>query len=420
MSIALLGVTGFRNRGVEALAVPVVNTLLERPGVEPIRIFSWSAEHDQHRLQDERLVFVPTSFRRNSIATGRSSRRERLKQWLKGGRNGQGAGALRAGLVDPQLVAQLQGSRLAVISGGDVYSSEYGHDSLLYYCCLVHSAKAAGLAVVLLGHTVGRFNSEADEKAWRACAAKIDLLTTRDQLTYDYLRQIDALAGKTEVCADVAFGLQPAAQAPASGFADPSRPCVALSISRGLHRWCALSADGHRLAWLELILHMLADWQVNVMLIPHVQESYGDDRQLATDLHRATNFDPRLWVAAEDLSASEYKRLISDCDLVVAERMHAAIAGLSTRVPTVMVSYSLKVEGIASLAYADLASGATSMVIEANTLQEPALVIEKLSRAWQDRKTVQRCLAGSIPAIQTLANQNFVHLGALMDELGLQ
>lgn len=420
MSIALLGVTGFRNRGVEALAVPVVNMLLERPGAGPVRVFSWSAEHDRHRLQDERLVFVPTSFRRISAAAAHASRRERLKQWLRLGRRGKESESERAALVDPQLAAQLQGSRLAVITGGDVYSSEYGHDSLLYYCSLVHTAKAAGLAVVLLGHTVGRFNNEADENAWRECAAQIDLLTTRDQLTHDYLRQIDGLAGKTEVCADVAFGLQPADHAPADGFADPSRPCVALSISGGLHRWCALSADGHRSAWLQLIQHMLEKWQVNVMLIPHVQESYGDDRQLATDLHRATGFDPRLWVAAEDLSASEYKRLISDCELVVAERMHAAIAGLSTQVPTVMVSYSLKVEGIASLAYADLSSGATSMVIEANMLQDPALAIEKLSRAWHDRIHVQRCLADRIPGIKTQASQNFAHLGALMDELGMR
>lgn len=420
MSIALLGVTGFRNRGVEALALPVVNMLLERPSAGTVRIFSWSAEHDQQRLQSERLLFVATGFRRISATAARPSRRERWKRWIRGGLKGQGKGAQRRELVDPQLLAQLQGSRLAVISGGDVYSSEYGHDSLLYYCSLVHTAKAAGLVVVLLGHTVGRFTNAADENAWRACAAKIDLLTTRDQLTYDYLAQIDGLADKTKVCADVAFGLQPAVQAPASAFADPSRPCVALSISRGLHRWCALSAESHRSAWLELIQHMLQEWQVNVMLIPHVQESYGDDRQLATDLHRSTNFDPRLWVAAEDLSASEFKRLISTCDLVVAERMHAAIAGLSTQVPTVMVSYSLKVEGIAALAYADLSSGARSMVIEANMLQEPALAIEKLSRAWHDRSNVQRCLASSIPGIQTLASQNFLHLGALMDEIGLR
>jgi polysaccharide pyruvyl transferase WcaK-like protein len=171
---------------------------------------------------------------------------------------------------------------------------------------------------------------------------------------------------------------------------------------------------------LVLLNHILEDWHANVVIIPHVQEGYGDDRQLATDLHRAKGFDPRIWVAAEDCSASEYKGIISQCDLVIAERMHAAIAGLSSDVPTAMVSYSLKVEGIAALAYADLPSGPGSMVVEANTLQDPATALNQLTAIWQNRAEVQTCLRRSIPAIKQLAARNFDHLGALTARLGLR
>ena len=68
MSIALLGVTGFRNRGVEALAVPVINHLLGQSSTASIRIFSWSADYDQSRIQAERVSFVPTAFRRARAA----------------------------------------------------------------------------------------------------------------------------------------------------------------------------------------------------------------------------------------------------------------------------------------------------------------------------------------------------------------
>ena len=420
MSIALLGITGFRNRGVEALAVPVITNLLAQSSTASIRIFSWSADYDQSRIQAERVAFVPTAFKRVAAAPAGPSRRERLKLMLKGQLRSTSGNKNENPWLDSLLVSQLQGSQLAIISGGDVYSSEYGRDSLLYYCALVHNAKAAGLPVVLLGHTVGRFSCDTDETIWRECAAKIDLLTTRDQLTFDYLTQINGLARQTEVCADVAFGLAPAAQRPTPPFADPARPCVAVSVSKGLHRWCALSAAEHRAAWLVLLNHILEDWHANVVIIPHVQEGYGDDRQLATDLHRAKGFDPRIWVAAEDCSASEYKGIISQCDLVIAERMHAAIAGLSSDVPTAMVSYSLKVEGIAALAYADLPSGPGSMVVEANTLQDPAAALKKLTAIWQNRAEVQTCLRRSTPAIKQLAARNFDHLGALTARLGLR
>jgi len=418
-SIALLGVTGFRNRGVEALTRPVADFILKRSESDSIRIFSWSADHDQNRIDDARITFVPTAFRRLPATSPSRSRREQLKQMLKGELPSRKSTKEQAGLVDLLLVSQLQESRMAIITGGDVYSSEYGHDSLLYYCSLIQSAKAAGLPVVLLGHTIGRFSTQEDEQVWRQSAKLIDLLTTRDQLTFDYLSQIDGLAAQTEVCADVAFGLAPADQIPAYRFPDPSLPCIAISISKGLHRWCALSADEHLAAWLQLVAHFLETWKVNVLIIPHVQEAYGDDRQLATNLHRATGFDPRIWVAAEDLMASEYKKLVGSCQLVIAERMHAAIAGLSTQVPTVMVSYSLKVEGIAALAYGTLDSGPSSMVIAANTLQNPAEALRQLSEIWQQRDTVQNCLADTIPEIQASAAKNFYHLGSLMDRLAI-
>ncbi|MFM7264394.1 MAG: polysaccharide pyruvyl transferase family protein [Cyanobium sp.] len=420
MSIALLGVTGFRNRGVEALAVPVVTNLLANSSSTSVRIFSWSADYDQSRLQAERVSFVPTAFKRYTTPPDKPSRRQRLKQLLTGQLKPSTSVGDQSAWLDPLLISQLHGSRLAIISGGDVYSSEYGHDSLLYYCSLVHSAKAAGLPVVLLGHTVGRFSSEADIKAWRECMDKVDLLTTRDQLTYDYLETINGLAKQTEVCADVAFGLSPSIQKPINLFAEPDKPCVAVSISKGLHRWCALSAAQHRESWLSIISHILDDWYANVVIIPHVQEGYGDDRQLATELHRATGFDPRIWVASEDYSASEYKAIIGQCELVIAERMHAAIAGLSSEVPTAMVSYSLKVEGIAALAYADLPLGPDSMVIHANSLEDSAIALKKLTAIWRDKTMVQTCLGGSIPAIKALAARNFDHLDTLINQLGLR
>lgn len=419
MSIALLGITGFRNRGVEALTHPVVDFLLSRKANESVNVFSWSAEHDRQRINDERVAFMPTSFYRVQDLSAGSSRRNRVKNILQSKFMAPRFEGKEAPFVNKMLAAQLKGNHLAIVTGGDVYSSEYGRDSLLYYCSLIQSAKAIGLPVVLLGHTVGRFTNREDKQAWRRCAAVIDLLTTRDQLTYDYLKDIDALAPHTEVCADVAFGLAPAKQTPNHGFPDPSKPCIALSISKGLHRWCALSAEEHRSAWLKLIRHFLDDWKVNVLIIPHVQEAYGDDRQLATDIHRSLGFDPGIVVASEDLTASEYKRLVGDCQLVIAERMHAAIAGLSSQVPTVMVAYSLKVEGISALAYANLSAGSGGMVLEANKLKDSGAVLEQLSSIWKNRDRVHECLSKSIPSIKGLAEKNFEHLGSLMDRLGI-
>jgi colanic acid/amylovoran biosynthesis protein len=306
-----------------------------------------------------------------------------------------------------------------IVTGGDVYSSEYGHDSLLYYLSLIHTAAREGLIVVLLGHTVGRFHDSAQEQAWRSAVAHVNLLTTRDQLSYDYLEQIGGLARCTEVCADVAFTLAAAHRVAHQGFSEPHRPVLALALSAGLHRWSAISAAQHLDTWRHLLEVAVQRWGLNVLLIPHVQESYGDDRSLATGLHRATGFHPAVAVAAEDLSAAEYKRLIAGCQMLVAERMHAAIAGLSSLVPTALVAYSLKARALAAMAYAGLPESPERMVIPTDTLSQPATLESRLNDLWQNRQESHAALQRNLPHLEQLAQANFTHLEAQLRAAGL-
>ncbi|MEO1002604.1 MAG: polysaccharide pyruvyl transferase family protein [Cyanobacteria bacterium J06638_7] len=419
MTIAVAGVTGFRNRGVEALALPILTFLRQRTPAQAVTLLTWTPEVDQQRISWPDLTLQPTAFRRFSAPTPPPSSQTRLRLAIKALLRRSPERPSEPGLIDPALARQLRGHRVLIVTGGDVYSSEYGHDSLLYYLSLIHTAAREGLIVVLLGHTVGRFHDPAQEQAWRSAVAHVSLLTTRDRLTYDYLQQIGGLARRTEICADVAFALPAAHSVPRQGFSDPHRPLLALALSAGLHRWSTISAVQHQAGWRHLLEVAVERWGLNVLLIPHVQETYGDDRSLATALHRATGFHPAVAVAAEDLSAAEYKRLIAGCQMLVAERMHAAIAGLSSRVPTALVAYSLKARALAAMAYAGLAPGPERMVIPTDTLSQPASLESRLHDLWQTRQESQAALQRNLPHLQQLAQANFTHLEALLHGAGL-
>lgn len=414
MTIAVAGITGFRNRGVEALVLPVLAFLRERRPAQSITVLTWSPDYDQQRITWPEVALQPTAFRRFSGTAPPRRRHARLKHAIRAllRRGPEQPGA--AGLIDPTLARQLRGHRLLIVTGGDVYSSEYGHESLLYYLSLIHTAAREGLIVVLLGHTVGRFNDPAQEQAWRSAVAHVSLLTTRDRLSYHYLEQIDALAERTEICADVAFALPPAQRVPHLGLAEAGLPVLALAISAGLHRWCSLSALEHQQTWARLLEVAVTQWGLAVLLIPHVHEPYGDDRTMATVLHRATGFHPAVTVAAEDLSAAEYKRLIGGCEMLVAERMHAAIAGLSTLVPTALVAYSLKAQALAAMAYAGLTPSPERMVVSADSLCHPSTFEATLHSLWQSRQQSRVALQRNLPELQRLAQANFTHLEALL------
>ena len=54
----------------------------------------------------------------------------------------------------------------------------------------------------------------------------------------------------------------------------------------------------HSAAWVRVIQMMLREWNAHVLCVPHVQESYGDDRILATRVFRELGFDDRVHLAA--------------------------------------------------------------------------------------------------------------------------
>ena len=208
----------------------------------------------------------------------------------------------------------------------------------------------------------------------------------------------------------MAFALPAAQSVPHQGFSDPHRPVLALAISAGLHRWCSISSSQHLNTWRQLLEVAVQRWGMNVLLIPHVQEIYGDDRSLATSLHRSIAFHPSVAVASEDLSAAEYKRLISGCHMLVAERMHAAIAGLSSSVPTALVAYSLKARALADMAYAGLAPSPERMVISTETLSSPKALESRLQDIWHCREESRAALQCNLPHLVHLAQSNFTHL----------
>lgn len=418
MTIAIAGITGFRNRGVEALAQPILAFLRERNPHQAVTLFTWTPEFDQQRISWPQLTLQHAAFRRVSASTSTPFPQHRLRNVVKRMLR-RSPVRPQEGLIDPTLARQFRGHRMLIVTGGDVYSSEYGNDSLLYYLSLIHTAAREGLIVVLLGHTVGRFKDPSQEQAWRSAVAHVNLLTTRDHLSYQYLEQIGGLARHTEVCADVAFALPAAHRVPHHGFSEAHRPVLALAISAGLHRWSAISAAQHQHTWRQILEVAVQRWGLSVLLIPHVQESYGDDRSLATALHRDTGFHPAVAVAAEDLSAAEYKRLIAGCQMLVAERMHAAIAGLSSLVPTALVAYSLKARALAAMAYAGLPPGPERMVIPTDTLNQPSTLESRLHDLWQSRQESHAALQRNLPHLKQLAQSNFTHLEAELRAAGL-
>jgi colanic acid/amylovoran biosynthesis protein len=194
---------------------------------------------------------------------------------------------------------------------------------------------------------------------------------------------------------------------------DPAAPTVACSISGGIVSFAGVDHERHIGSWVRCITHLVDKVGAQVLLVPHVQEVSvrNDDRLFATEILR--RLDPktasRVRLAGGELRATEYKALISRCDLLIAERMHAAIAGLSTAVPTLVVGYSVKARGIL-LDVMGSETKANDQLIAVSDFCNADLALERVLAAWQGRGPAKQVLEASKARMKEAALKNFSSL----------
>ncbi|MEN1680263.1 MAG: polysaccharide pyruvyl transferase family protein [Planctomycetota bacterium] len=409
--IVLTAVTGLRNRGVEALVETTVEGLRGVAPGEEVAVLTQSPDFDRDHGRRLGVTFAYDGFSMHArfpllmagaeavrSAIGRQSETERSRR----------------------LVAN---AKLAIASGGDCFSSDYG--SIASFLVPLRVARKAGVPFVFLAQSIGPFNDATTKKEFVSVARDASLVTVRESRSQAYA--IDELGLDQErvaLTADPAFLLEPppaerVAQLRAFYGLSDDEPTVAIALSQGL---CSFGgfvgerdgnqlADQHLASLAAVVEEALNRFDAQVLLIPHVQDAWhaNDDRLLADRLAEHLGRDPRVKTAWCSHTASEFKGLIASCDLVVAERMHAGIAALSTATPVCVVRYSVKADGIIGDLIGEDAKE-TGAIIDYEDFLDPKHAVTGLRTAWSNRDAMRSKLLAGKPVAQDLARQNFTLL----------
>ncbi|MCF7763758.1 MAG: polysaccharide pyruvyl transferase family protein [Verrucomicrobia bacterium] len=399
MKIIITGITSFRNHGVEALVTTTIDQLRQRLPGSNYLVLDRVPEYDATRIKSPDVAFAFD----NSIRPLRASslRRAVLKASnFVGALSREYQGTLR----------ELRGAGAVIASGGDVFCSEYGHTSLQSHLEPLRTAADAGVPFFIHAQSIGPFKNEPDTEAFRAVARRATHVTVRERMSHRYaIETLGLPADRVTLTGDPAF-LLTRTEAPWRqhfGFGDKS-PVIALSTSQAICNWMGSDYEDHFKVWCKVIEWLRRELDAHLILIPHVQElsSRNDDRILATDLARHFQFDNHLQIAGGDFSASDFKGIISQCDMVIAERMHAAIAGLSNGIPTVVIGYSVKAEGILSDLLSPEQVKESTLIPLQDFLKVPT-ALKRIESAWTHRETITKTLAGNLPAMKERAALSF-------------
>ena len=345
--VYLTGQDNFGNRGCEALVRSTVALL--KTHIDDVEVFvpSFDETRDAKQWpghQDEGIIFVP-AIKASFL----------YKVWGKL----CGYFPFLLYLPWPPLAIPddarkcIDKADLILSIGGDVYSLDYGFLSLFKFIGVAEYGKKRGIPAVLWGVSVGPFEKipQLVSQVSKHLTG-LDLITVRESVSKKYLESL-GISKNVEHVADSAFLLEkePLDKKPFWPTGDENN-VLGFNLSP-LVRDIRNNAVGGCMEAevVEFLKKVVSEKGMSVLLMPHVSPLDGsvgnnDEIYLNKLLNMTGDMDGRVRVAPSMLNAIQSKYLLGQCRYFIGARTHATIGAISSGVPTLSISYSVKSKGI--------------------------------------------------------------------------
>lgn len=237
----------------------------------------------------------------------------------------------------------------------DTFTDYYGTLSLYAKLAQPFLCSLWNVPYAVCGITAGPFRSRLATMMARRVLTKARFVTVRDEASRDLLAKMGIRSVKV---ADLAFLLQPSSDLliPLAGWQEhaPSKQLV-VGIAANSYRWSHALGRGFKSAEADaayvkcmanIVDHIVEGHDASVLLIAHATGPTADDRGVHQQIAGVVKHRDRVRIIEDRYRTDQLKAYISSCDVFIACRMHAAIAAVSTHVPTIAIAWSDKFRGV--------------------------------------------------------------------------
>jgi len=403
MKFVITNNTGFRNKGCEAMNKVIVGELTKLIQDAEFRVFTNDPMYDALWMRDNPNVsFLVSPFG------------GRLDQILERLRISEGwlyyqMSKLLKKEVMKNAIETLDWSDIVLSTGGDIFSSTYG--TLSAHLLPIRTAIRKKKKVILVAHSVGPFRNKKQYDLFTKVMQKVSLITVRESHSLEYVKGMNLDKVNVELTSDPAFALSPVDLEHVKKLWEIynipyGQPIIGIAPSQSIHLYGNVSYITHFKVLLTLTKFLINKLKCHILLIPHARglSTLADDSVICNQLYRCLNFSKDITVISLDHSAEEIRGISSKLDLMIAERMHAAIASLSQNVPTFVVGYGVKTEGILGDIFGF--NNLENYMISVKKLNE-AFLKERIKNLLGRRKEVVRYLSKVMPSVKEKAKRNF-------------
>ncbi len=234
------------------------------------------------------------------------------------------------------------------IGAGDSFTDIYSSKRFIFLWLSKFMAHLRGVPLMFSPQTIGPFTRSPHKQLARLVLERAAMVVVRDSMSLDAVRRLSPRANATQSI-DVAFALPFEDR---SSLRGAERLRVGVNVSGLLFQEAAAGTNrfGLEVNYAELMERFIGQLalrdDVEVHLITHANSNTmpEDDDGVVADALSARY--PQVVRVPDFANPSEAKSYISGLDFLVAGRMHACIAAISSGTPVVPLAYSRKFIGL--------------------------------------------------------------------------
>ena len=299
--------------------------------------------------------------------------------------------------------------------GGDNYSMDYG--SLRTHLAVIDYVLDKNKPLIIWGGSLGPFDKRGPDYEQYVIRKlqNVNAILAREDATVNYLARLGVSENVRRV-ADPAFVMEPVK--PCDGILPFDLPyeTIGFNFSSLMERFGAAKNAAASSGLVQAIIQKMFD-QFNrpILLVPHSLKSPSDDHEFLSAVQ--AKFSQKgypLYLLPRQLDAAEIKWVISRLSCFAGARMHSTIASLSSAVPTLSFSYSLKSVGLNQDIF-----GHEEYLLPAKDITAES-VVQKIGILLQDEKAIRQQLNEHMPAVKKMAIKAGAYLHEVMQTGKLQ
>lgn len=292
--------------------------------------------------------------------------------------------------------------------GGDNFCEV--HNGTLYQILLDlmkagENAKKNNVFYALWGASVGPFRKENEQIIYNNLQ-QADLLFVREKLAYEYVKSLGISDQNIRQIADPAFFMD----SDVSFLINKNEDDILIGLNIS-----PLAFHSTSFSIFEKLFSI--NDKIKLICIPHVMTSQGgsqDDYTFLQQFLDQSKYKEKIQLLPADLGAKKTKGAISKCDMLIASRMHACIAGVSVGIPTLFLTYSNKGKGMAQYVYNN-----QDWILSTEEIDESNL-IEKVKLMLNQRNSIRNYLLENNLRFRNDASKAVVELKNKYLELDLK